>query len=64
MDIPHTHLDAAALDLAGLAQDSTQPRETLVPCLWCMTLTRNQAACCNTHWEPPAAIARNVIDLR
>ena len=60
----HTTLDAAALNLAGIDPNSTQPRTGPVPCEECRTPTWNLARGCDRHWKRPGVIDRQTIDLR
>ena len=52
----HTPLDLEALRSAGVDPDSTQPRERAVSCRQCGRVTWNQAAHCDQHYIPPAAV--------
>ena len=54
----HTPLDELVLEAAGKDPDTVQHRERAVPCQRCNRSTWNVAACCDTHYEPPAAIKR------
>lgn len=56
----HTAIDRAALDLAGVDPDSTEPRHRATSCLACRASTWNQMGYCDRHWVRPDAIDRKL----
>jgi hypothetical protein len=58
----HTSRDHRELVAVGVDPTTVQPRDQGTACRVCRAETWHVAACCDAHYEPPAAVSRAVFN--